>query len=113
MKSNLILAGLFLATLAGIGAESWIHTKFGVILPWERPRHITVCGHQYDMGGNPSSPESGARVLMLDATVLNMPIPLPELRETDMGLPYGGCPAQVVVRIRDQSVLYGAVQGGP
>jgi hypothetical protein len=113
MRAHVIPAAALLAIAAAICAAVWIHVTFGIIAPWQTPRHIDVCGHQYREGGSAFGPDSGARVLALDSTVFQLPIPLPDLHETDIGLPYGGCPAQVILRVGGLSIVYGFVEGGP
>jgi hypothetical protein len=113
MRHFLVLMAMLVVVLIGLGTASWIHTAFGVILPWQTPKHINVCGRQYREGGLPFIADADTRVLTLRATVFDLPIPLPDLEPTDSGLPYAGCPIQVVLVLRDRQVLYGPPQGGP
>ena len=113
MKHFAILMGMVAVTVAALLTESWIHTKFGIILPWETPEHIHLCGREYEEGGPRTFPDEDTPVTTLRATIFDRPIPLPDVAPTDQGLPYGGCPVQVILHLSNRDVVYGFVQGGP
>jgi hypothetical protein len=113
MKRSLLLLAFVLVMVGGLGAAWWMKRTFGVVLPLETPKHIVVCDRQYKEGGTPLVADAHTYVLTLRATISDLPLPLPDLAGTDGRRPYNGCPEQVVLELRDKTVIYGLVSGGP
>ena len=81
--------------------------------PWRIPQRIDVCGRRYHPSGASLEPRPGAYIARIEATILSLPIPLPDLRPTESGLPYAGCPGLLALVVGDEVIPYGPPEGGP
>jgi hypothetical protein len=104
---------LLIIGIVGAGADLWVRKTFGVFLPWQIPERIDVCGRRYHPSVPLTSLSADVVVVRLHATVLALPIPLPDLAPTRSSLPYAGCPIQLELVIGDRVITYGPPEGGP
>jgi hypothetical protein len=114
-RRRLIAIILVLVAIPAVAGELWIRKTFGTWLPWVTPERINVCGRTYDRynaGGEALGAD--AYIATFDATLFDLPIPLPDLQPTRTSLPYAGCPARIDI-VRGDGVIasYGPFQGGP
>ena len=108
------LATLIIALVVFPGWTVWIHRTFGVELAWQAPKHIVVCDRRYKpVGQEFLTLVRVGTVLDLRPTVFELPVPLPDLRPFDSGLPYGGCPAALVLHLARADLVYAPLEGGP
>jgi hypothetical protein len=99
--------------IVGVGADLWVRKTFGVFLPWQIPERIDVCGRRYHPPVPLTNLSSDVVVVRIHATVLALPIPLPDLAPIRSSLPYAGCPIQLQLVVGDRVIAYGPPEGGP
>lgn len=111
-RRRIAAIALTLSLVLAAPGELWIHEAFGTNTPWDTPEFVQVCGRRYDLGGIPGDPAT-IYTLYAQATVFDMPIPMPEVSPIPGEPNWGGCPLQVVLKRKAGDLVYGHIQGGP
>ena len=106
------LVGVSLAIVVVLQVGIAVHRAYGINLPWEVPRHLDLCERRYDDVA-PFPVIAPSWMLTIEATLLNLPVPIPDVHPYDSHLPYAGCPGLVKLVIRGHDFYYAPMAGGP
>jgi hypothetical protein len=73
---------------------------YGTIFPWDVPKRLNLCGLEYRLAKFVDGTQIPASegTLVLQPTILNLPLIVPSLSASDPSKPYAGCPSLIALR---------------